>query len=515
MQKQMKSGGFLLDNNEKLEKEIIGTEDVPTEKEKAEIPAEGVAAEEEALPEEQAEPCSRCGEKESLEGSEFCEDCLNGMLNTKIPLIAWMAAAASVIVGIVAAATVFFLAAPTFLGMSAETAARDNRWSDAYYYYNQMDTTVSDFQSLIDWKEGKSEPVLRRLFSMGTEAKARKIEAYAKAYNPMEAISKLVIDGYTSYDAVVENEGKLLENKRVEPYWELFSGILYTEELMNYSEEYPEEENYENLLEFYNLIEKQKGADPVYVAYMKYALADIYDRTDDEKIACLQTCDKLSRESGRDYKWLYYYEYADLLAKTGRTDEAIALLDMLASENKNNFDAYLAKNRILLAAGRTDDAEKLVEELKESYGNYGELYEMEVTLLRYKGDYQRAKELAETAVSENDIFPEVRRQLALIYLAEGNYKNAFAQVETAYANAYNYYAQFGADAPSEELAKTYYVCAKLYEATGAYTQEEANSIGMAYEMFGEDFEPQGDMKAIISGEKTVKEILTEGDCDLV
>ena len=62
----MKSGGFLLDNNEKLEKEIIGTEDVPTEKEEAEILAEGVAAEEEALLEEQAEPCSRCGEKESL-----------------------------------------------------------------------------------------------------------------------------------------------------------------------------------------------------------------------------------------------------------------------------------------------------------------------------------------------------------------------------------------------------------------------------------------------------------------
>lgn len=495
-----------MDKNEKLENEIIEAE----EKKEEEISAEDVSADE-----EQAELCSRCGEKECLDGGEFCEDCLEEMLNTKIPLIGWMAAAASVIVGIVAAATVFFLAAPTFLGMSAEAAARDNRWSDAYYYYNQMETTVSDFQSLIDWEQGKSEPVLRRLFSMGTDAEAKKIEAYAKAYNPMEAISKLVIADYTSYDAVVENKGNLLENERIEPYWEMFSGILYTEELMNYSEEYPEEENYENLLEFYNLIEKQKGADPVYVTYMKFALADIYEKSDEEKTAFLQECDKLSRESGRDYKWLYYYEYADLLAKMGRADEAIALLDMLTSENKNNFDAYLQKNRILLAAGRTDEAEKLIANLKESFGNYGEIDEMEVTLLRYKGDYQRAKELAEAAVSENDVFPEIRRQLALIYLTEGNYKNAFVQIETAYSNAYNYYAQFGADAPSEALAKTYYVCAKLYEATGAYTQEEANSIGMAYEMFGEAFEPQGDMKAIISGEKTVKEILTEGDCDLV
>ena len=489
-----------MDNNEMFENEIIGTEEHSAD----EIPNA-----------EQVKTCARCGEKPCTEDSEFCEDCLGEMLNTKIPVIAWMAAAASVIVGIVAAATVFFLTAPTFLGMSAETAARDSRWSDAYYYYNQMETTVTEFQSLIDWKEGKSEPILRRLFTVGTEARARKIEAYAKAYNPMEAISKYVIGNYTSYDAVVENEGELLENKRIEPYWEIFSGILYTEELMNYSEEYPEEETYETLLAYYNKVEKQKGVDAVYMAYMKFALADIYEKTDAEKLAHLQACDKLSKESGRDYKWLYYQDYADVLAKNGKADDAIALLDMLASENKNNFDAYIQKNKILLAAGRTAEAEKLIADLKEEFSNYGEIYEMEVTMLRYKGDYDGAKNLAETFLAESEIFPEIRRQLALIYLAEGDYKNAFVQVETAYVNAYNYYAQFGADAPDEALAKTYYVCAKLYEATGKYSQDEANSIGMAYEIFGEDFEPQGDMKAVISGEKTAKEILTEGDCDLI
>ena len=412
-------------------------------------------------------------------------------------------------------ATVFFLAAPTFLGMSAEVASRDNRWSDAYYYYNQMETTVTDFQSLIDWEAGKSEPVLRRLFSIGTEAKARKIEAYAKAYDPMEAVSKFIIGNYTSYDAVVENEGKLIENERVAPYWELFSSILYTQEIMNYSEEYPEEETYENILAFYNKVGKQKGVDAVYVEYMKFALADIYERPAEEKLTQLQACDKLSKESGRDYKWLYYYDYADLLSKAGKTDDAIALLDMLAAENKNNFDAYIQKNRILLAADRISESEALIAALEEEYGNYSEINEMKVTMLRYKGEYNTAKKFAEAVFAESDILPEIHRQLALIYLAEGDYKNAFVQSDAAYLNAYNYYVQFGYEAPDEALAITYYVCAKLYEATGTYTTEEANSIGMVYEMFGEDFEPQGDVKAIISGEKTVKEILTEGDCDLV
>lgn len=497
-----------MDKNEKLGAEIIGADETAPEK-------ESTNGNGEAVQEEQTEMCGRCGEKPCSDDSEFCEDCLEGMLNTKIPLIAWMAGAASIIIGIVAAATVFFLAAPTFLGLSAETAARDNRWSDAVYYYSQMEQTVTDFQSLIEWEQGKSEPVLRRLFKLGTGAKARMVEAYAKAYDPMLAVNKYIIGSHSSYDTVVAQESNLIENKRVAPYWELFSGILYTEELLSYSEEYPEEETYENMLKFYELIEKQEGVDKVYVSYMKYALADIYEKTAEEKMACLQQCDKLAKDSGRDYKWLYYYEFADLLAKSGRTDEAVAALDLLTEENKNNFDAYLQKNRILLAAGRIAQAEELVQSLKETYGNYGEVYEMEVTVLRFKGEYEKAKALAETVIGENDIFPEIRRQLALIYLAEGDYKSAFSHVENAYTNAYNYYAQFGAEAPSEELAKTYYVCAKLYEAMGGYTQTEANSIGLAYDIFGEDYEPQGDMKAIISGEKSAKEILTEGDCDLI
>ena len=59
------------------------------------------------------------------------------------------------------------------------------------------------------------------------------------------------------------------------------------------------------------------------------------------------------------------------------------------------------------------------------------------------------------------------------------------------------------------------MCAALLEKAGGYTDAEANGIGRAYEIFGEDFKPEGEIKAIINGEKPVKEILTEGDCDFV
>ena len=489
-----------MDNKENMEAQVFGDSVTDIESEET--------AEEVVL-------CEKCGENTCAENEDYCSACLEAMRNTRIPLIAWMAGAASVIVGIVAAATVFFLAAPSILACSAELAAKDDRWSDAYYYYTQMEQTVNDFQSLIKWEEGKEEPVLRKLFGMGTGVKAKMFEAYAKAYDPMDAITKFIIGNHQSYDEVLSAEAELINNKRVKPYWDIFSGILYTQELMSYSEQYPEEENYDTLLAFYELIENQEGADRVYTAYMKYMLATIYDKPVDVCLKWLTECDKLAKESGRDYRWLYYREYAEVIADSGKTDAAIDMLDMLTEINRNDFDTYLLKNRILLEAGRIEEAENFVEEIKTEFYNYGEVYEMEVTLLRYKGDYERAKSVAENVTADNDTFPEIRRQIALIYLAEGNYKEAFNQVDTAYSNAYNYYAQLGADAPTQELALTYYVCAALLEKAGGYTDTEANGIGRAYEIFGEDFKPEGEIKAIINGEKPVKEILTEGDCDFV
>lgn len=227
--------------------------------------------------------CSVCGENPCTDDGEICEKCLAKMRNTKIPLIGWMAAAVSVIVGIVAAVTAVLLTAPSIYVISAENAARDNRWSDANYYYTQMSQTVDEFKSLINWEEGKEEPVLRRLFSVGTKTRAKMFEAYAKAYNPMVAINKIIIGNRSNYDEVLEQEKSLIENERVAPYWDIFTGILYTEELVTYSEEYPEEENYENFIKFYELIEKQEGTDLVYTAYMKYVLASAYDKPVEEQ----------------------------------------------------------------------------------------------------------------------------------------------------------------------------------------------------------------------------------------
>ena len=140
---------------------------------------------------------------------------------------------------------------------------------------------------------------------------------------------------------------------------------------------------------------------------------------------------------------------------------------------------------------------------------------MEVTMHRYKGDYDKAKTVASTIFAENDSFPEIHRQLALIYLVQGDYAAAFKEMDTTYVSVYNMYVQFGSEEPTEELVLTYYLCARLFEATGNFTEDDANSIGRAYGIFGEDYEPQGDIKAIIDGEKTIQQVLTEGDCDLV
>ena len=507
----MKSGGFHLSKKDK--KEIIEQEEVAVKEAEAEETAEEKENKEPEAEEAAQNLCQRCGKAECEEGEDFCEDCLGEMLNTRIPLIGWIAGAASIIVSVVAAAAIFFLAAPAFLGLSGEIAARDNRWSDAYYYYNQMDETVAEFQSLIEWKEGKQEPILRRLFQMGTGAEASKLEAYARAYNPVDAIYNLVASDYSSYEAMASGASNLLSHKKAAPYWDVYNSISYTEAVLYYSEEQPEGEDYEANIKFLDSMKKQADVDKVFIAYRKAVFAKTFDRPVAERLSLLEECDKLAQASGKDYKWLYYYDYADALFESGKKEQAIEKLDQLISENKNNFKAYVQKTDFLIISGNIPQAEKLLQQVKAEQSNYGEVYEMEIKILRCKGEYEKAKALGETVIGENDIFPEIRRQMALIYLIEGDYKNAFSQTDKAYSNAYNMY-MYGGESPSEKLALTYYVCASLYEATGEYTEAEANGIGTAFEIFGEDYKPEGEIMALLKGEKTAKEILTEGDYDL-
>lgn len=464
--------------------------------------------------EEIVNPCTKCGEHNCLDGEDYCEECMSKMLNTRISFAGWVAGAISLVMGVVAVALIVMHFPCAVLAIRAESAAKDKRWNDACHYYEQMDKTIAELQATFEWKPGKEEPLLRRFFLMGINTRAKMFQAYAEMYNPMTAVQDLMVKDYSDYDSMVRGEEKLINHPAVKPYWEVYDSISFTEGAIYYSGEQPEESTYEASIAFIEKVEKQDGINKVYSTYQKYAIAASYNQPVEVRVKWLNECDKLAQASGNDYKWLYYYDYADVLNEQGRADEALALIDLLISENSNNFNAYIQKTDILLTNGRIGEAEKFVATLNEEYGNYTETVEMQLKVNRCKGDYENAKLIANVLLSERTASPEAYRQLALIYLAEGDYSTAFEYIDIGCTNAYNL-NYYGAGISEEKLYETLYVSSKLLEQRGNLTDTEKAKIGMINEMFGEEYLPGAEVKAIVSGEKTVKEILTQGDYDLV
>ena len=452
------------------------------------------------------DPCTRCGEHNCVEDTDFCEDCLVEMLNTRVPIMGWVAGAASLVLAVVAIAASVFLVSPSILCIRAESAVKEKNWNDAVYYYNQMNATLSDFSNLINWEEGAPEPFLRRFFKLGAGTHAKMFEAYAKMHGPLTAIEQLGVNDNTP----------LVKMPRAKPYWEQYKGILRGTEALYGSGKVPDENTYKASIKFIGEIEQQEGVDKVYTSYQKYLMAAIYyDQPIEESLKWLNECDKRAKASGMDYKWMYYLEYAKILNVMGKPDEAIALMDELVSENKNNFDAYTLKTDILINNGRIEEAEKHVDALVEDFGNYTETQEMQLKVARCKGEYDKVMLLGDTLMANYAATPETYRQMALMFIDKGDYQSAFTYADNGYTSAYTQNESESAGISVEKLLETCYICARLYEKHGEPTDAEKLKISEIYYMFPEGYKTTDDGEALINGEKTAQEILTQGDYDLV
>lgn len=449
------------------------------------------------------DPCTKCGKHNCVEGSEFCEDCLVEMLNTRVPIMGWIAGAASLVLAVVAIAASVFLVSPTILYFRAESAVKEKNWNDAVYYYDQMNGTLSDFRNLIEWQEGKPEPFLRRFFKLGADTHAKMFEAYAKMYGPLTAVEKLEVNDNTP----------LIKMERAKPYWSQYKGILHAYEALASVGSAPG--TYDESIKIICEIEQQDGVDKIFTSYQKFSRAVYFDQPIEECLKWIEECDKRAKDSGLDYKWMYYAEYADILNVMGEPDKALALLDELVSDNHNNFDAYRQKNDILINNGRLEEAEKFVDGLVEEFGNYTETQEMQLKIYRCKGEYDKVMLLGDTLMANYAATPETYRQMTLMFIAQGDYKNAFTYADNGYTSAYTQSQNGGTGISFEKLLETCYISARLYEKYGEPTDAELLKIAEIYYMYPEDYKTTDDGEALINGEKTAQEILTQGDYDLV
>ena len=141
---------------------------------------------------------------------------------------------------------------------------------------------------------------------------------------------------------------------------------------------------------------------------------------------------------------------------------------------------------------------------------------LEIIFLRRTGKTEEAKSLCIDVLGEYDTVPEIHRQLALIYLAEGDYVNAFDTMSQTYNLAYMIYQYTGNSATLDDprFYNTYYLSAYLLNNSDQMKEEYKEGVESALGQFDKDVLEEVTV-AVINGEKTVEQVLTEGACDLV
>lgn len=467
-----------------------------SEEEKAEESSEEEAAEEEIG---EDELCLICGERRKQEDSDYCEECEAEMLSRKIPFLGWLSGLVAVVMSVVAFALFVLVSAPSLQIARGDEHAANNCWYTAYNEYRGVSGIVDEVHTIL----GQTTPLVQT----GAALDLKIVETVAKSYSPLEAIS--VAESLLGKDAFDKYSSLKKYTQIREDYIASYEAVMEPiDAMLNGTAD--KETTYAAISEALG----QEGVNDIYINYFLYNTAETFGDTSEVKLKYLDAVEKSAGKNAEDYSWLYYQDYAGELYDSGDVEGAMKYLNALTEGDKTKFGAYELKLRIAIAQGDKDEANRILAEFKTNNEGYDTAYVLEATLLRTQGEYDKAKVLLEEAFEQYDSVPELHRQLALIYLIEGDYDMAFEEAYTADSNAYMLYAYMGdSSAYTPQLNNTLYLCSVLCRDKGTGTTDNAIYIEEILSYYSED-ELSDEVRSVISGEKTVEQVLTEGVCDL-
>ncbi len=462
-----------------------------------EIPAEETA---ETIDEENL--CPYCGENEKAEDSDYCPECEAAMLSRKIPFLAWLGGLAAVCVSVFALALVFLLTAPSIQVAKADKYARDNCWYSAYEEYSAVASVVEELSSIL----GGESPFVKT----GTGIAVKKFDAFAKYTSPLDAF-------YVEGANVEHLRDK--HNFTMKKHFEIYDEYMSSYEVVSAAlqEKFGSDAN-PGAEEIQAAVEELRGTEglsEIWLDYYHLTFAYDFNQSDEIKLGYLKAIDENAKKSDIDYSWLYYTEIADFLYKTDDYEGASEYLDKLITKDRSNFGAHELKMRILLKTKGLDEAKKLLDEFLIYNEDIDTAYILEIMYLRCAKEYDKAIELCTEALEVYGSAPELNRQLALLYLLKGDYDKAYDSVYTAYSNAV-YIANYYQDESSltTQLYNTLYLCAYLESEFGSMSAENTAEIGEILNSL-EVFAETESVADVISGKKTVEQVLTEGEFDLI
>ncbi len=487
--------------------EISEGTDAESEEENPEETAEENEEEPSENPEESDEEetaedeiCQFCGEKRRGEDSDYCADCEAKMLSRKIPFFAWLCGLAVIVVSVFALALATLVAAPSIKVSRGDSFARDNCWYSAYKEYSEVNSVVSELTSII----GEESPFIK----MGNGLVYKIIDTVANTASPLDAIG--VADSLLGQNSTETHPALKKYSKLRAEYMATYEVLEPSLTAMQYGGA-----SFETTVESFEHSRDNEKVSKVLVDYFIFTAAVYYGEDVDVRLEFLDNLDKTAKESGEDYSWLYYQDYADVLFEAGQAEKAYEYVDALIERDKTKFGAFELKIRMELSEGDIEGAFAVLEEFKKYNEGYDTAYVLESTLLRASGKTEEAKVLITEALEEYSSVPELHRQLALIYLMEGNIDKAYETADTAVYNAlylYNYMNDRSTITP--QLINTAYLCDLLAKKNGSAVAGSSMWISQLIDGMVDEDLPERVLQAV-NGEKTWEEVLTEGECDLI
>lgn len=478
-------------------------EEISEEEESAEDISEDDESEENEESEEpeelgEEELCIICGENRKGEESDYCPGCEAAMYKSKVPFLAWISGIAVICVSIFAFVISMLASAPALQAARGDTFAAQDRWYAAYLQYSEVQSVVDEISSIL----GGESPFVQA----GKKLDEKTIISYANSRSPLDA-------AYMAMMIYGENVADEIPGVKeyIDIYDEFYNSYsLMSEPLDAMLTGATQKETFDALY----ALEGTEGLNEVYFNYFLFNAADFYQLSVDERLAYVKAADDAAKAQGRDFSWLYCIEIADILAQHGRYDEAIEFASILTEKDKTNYRAHDLVMKCMFAKGDTDGASQLLAEFKTNNEEFETMYSLEAAYHRCLGDYEKSKLVIEEGLTANDFSSELHRQLALLYLIEGKYSEAFEEAFTADSNASymaNYYMDSSGFTP--QLDNTVYLCANICKKHGLTASENAVYIDQIIDYY-KDFVPSVQTSSVLSGEKTAKQILSEGVCDL-
>ena len=443
--------------------------------------------------------CVICGKNRKVKGEDYCTSCLNAAKHRRPPIPAFIAAFLVLVLTFVAGIMLYLNYAPSKRIVEGRAALSQNRMDDAYAAYEDAFNLADELNATMNLN----------MVAVGNKIRAEEAKPIATLYVPYYAYTFL--SKYFSDDEIKSDPDLL-------PYYEANSDYkaAYADFGQHTTALSEGKMKTDEALEKIRALKEKYKDDKGKLFWVLYAESYVdvsFNQVGPEKqLEYLENMEKTC--PGED--WYYLSCYRNLYYQLDMHKECVDACNKELSYNHNEAEAYFTKLKVAFINSNVQASEDIIDE----FLRYNEKTDQYVVMLIMKerrfGDIGTAVDECENAVKKGSGLPELYRQKALNSLYQNDYTEAFENAYNAYSMAYNLYNNGDAEALNSELLETVFVCSTMYKQHGDGMAEHHSDLdGLLSSFKGYEKSASEASKAIISGEKTAEQILSEGAGDLI